>query len=184
MATEEQIKKDGAAGKIYRKRVVKSPNFYFPREILLSESWQVLVGGKRTEAAILHGHKMSEQGYAGAIQMYMVFRTKMKWNKLQGSKHKRAGKDGFECTNNGEIQFSYDEGDWKWTFTRRRFRDMLDKLIEVGFIDIAHQGSGLGGVGDWTKYRISERWRNYGTPEFITRKRTKRKAHWGFTKAK
>jgi len=89
------------------------------------------------------------------------------------------GRQSWGITNNGEIVFSYSEAQKKYGLTKRRFRDALDKLIELGFIDIAHHGGGL--MGDCTLYAISERWRNYGTHEFIQETRPKDNRGLGIT---
>ena len=83
--------------------------------------------------------------------------------------------------NNGEIVFSYPEAidKKKFGFTRPRFRRALDNLIKFGFIDINHHGGGM--VKDMTTYYISERWRNYGTPEFKEVTRPKDTRGLGFT---
>jgi hypothetical protein len=60
------------------------------------------------------------------------------------------------------------------------FRDAIDLLIKVGLIDVAESGAGL--RREVTRYAISERWRVHGTPEFVEKKREKRRLHYGFTK--
>jgi hypothetical protein len=68
--------------------------------------------------------------------------------------------------NNGEIIFTYDEakgyGISKDVFTRS-----IDKLIEVGFIDIAE----IGGNRIPSKYGLSDRWLNYGNSNFEKKER-------------
>ncbi len=64
----------------------------------------------------------------------------------------------------------------------KTFRDAIDKLVDLGFIDIFHQGSG-GVKGDKSLYALSERWRKHGTEEFIEKTRTKdRRKGIGFEK--
>jgi hypothetical protein len=67
-------------------------------------------------------------------------------------------------TNNGELIFSYAEALAKG-ITRPRFKRALAELVEHGFIDVEHPGSG-GVKGDKSKYAISERWRTWGTDTF------------------
>lgn len=50
----------------------------------------------------------------------------------------------------------------------------LDQLIKHGFIDIIKQGNG-GVKGDKSLYSISDRWKKFGTPEFIQVERRKDK---------
>ena len=79
--------------------------------------------------------------------------------KRRFSKNKRTGrKTEYLFVNNGELEYTYKEAEAKG-ITRPRFRNGIDQLVERGFIDITHQGSG-GVRGDKSKYAISERWRN------------------------
>ena len=82
-------------------------------------------------------------------------------------------------TNNGEIQFTYTEAEEKWGISNGRFTRAIDDLIRVGLIDIAKTGCGL--HQDVTLYAISERWKKYGTAEFVEMKRPKRSIQYGFT---
>jgi len=91
----------------------------------------------------------------------------------------RKGKEIWTVKNNGEIVFPYTEAEKKYGLTKRRFRDALDNLIELGFIDIAHHGGGM--MGDCTLYAISGRWRKYGTGQFIYKTRPKDTRGLGFT---
>jgi len=75
--------------------------------------------------------------------------------------------------NNGEIVYPYSEAEHKG-IGRREFRNAIDELIEKGFIDIVHQGSG-GRSGDMTKYFLSDRWKGYGTPSFRPARNPRRK---------
>jgi len=71
-----------------------------------------------------------------------------------------------EILNNGEIEYTYSEAEKKKPrIHRSSFMRALDSLIERGFIDVEHSGSG-GKKGDKSKYAISERWRNWGTANF------------------
>jgi hypothetical protein len=62
--------------------------------------------------------------------------------------------------------------------TRATIVYSLDQLIEVGFIDIKHQGQAYK-RDDYSIYAISERWKNYGTSKFlkVTRKKDNRRGH-------
>lgn len=46
----------------------------------------------------------------------------------------------------------------------------LKKLVEVGFLDMVHQGGWYRKhekTSDYSVYKFSERWHKYGTPEFV-----------------
>lgn len=79
--------------------------------------------------------------------------------------------------NNGEIVYPYSEAENKG-IARREFRNAIDELIEKGFLDITHQGSG-GRSGDMTQYFLDVRWKNYGTPSFHPAKNTRVKDNRG-----
>jgi len=103
-----------------------------------------------------------------------AFRSLKKWSiivyldflrRRQMEPVKRAKRsDDWIIKNNGEIVYPYSEAERKGV-GRREFRDAIDELMEKGFLDIAHQGSG-GRSGDMTKYFIDDRWKQYGTPAF------------------
>ena len=81
--------------------------------------------------------------------------------------------------NNGEIVFSYAEAVNKFMLSKPRFSRALTALIEYGFIDINHHGGGM--FNDMTTYHNSDRWRNYGTPDFKEKSRKKDTRGLGFT---
>jgi len=83
-------------------------------------------------------------------------------------KHK-GREDTYVIANNGQIVYTYKEAEGRG-FGRASFRNAIDKLIERGFIDIAHQGSG-GRSKDATLFSISERWKDWNTPNFQPRSR-------------
>lgn len=80
-----------------------------------------------------------------------------------------------QIINNGEIVYPFSEAQKKGippaTFNRNR-----DVLVERGFLDVTHAGSG-GKKGDMTRYAISDRWRKWGKDSFkkATRPKDERK---------
>ena len=113
-------------------------------------------------------HKLN----GSAIKVLLLFLYRRQW--------KQAGRKGkWYTTNNGEIVFPYKEAKKRFKIPKSSFARAIDKLIEYGFIDIAHLGGGL--IGDCTKYFISNRWRNYGTDNFVKKKRPKDIRGFGFT---
>ena len=84
---------------------------------------------------------------------------------------KHHGEKSWMILNNGELRYSYAEAQDKG-ITRPRFTRALDDLIDHGFIEIAHSGSG-GKKGDLSLYSMSDRWRDYGTDKFIPATRPK-----------
>lgn len=61
------------------------------------------------------------------------------------------------------FDFTYSEAQ-KLGFARRTFSDIIEDLIAKGFIDITEQGGKRGCGFSNSKYKLSERWRNYGKP--------------------
>jgi hypothetical protein len=87
------------------------------------------------------------------------------YTKRQFEKTGRRGKEQWTIKNNGEITFTYKkEAKSKYGISESAFRLAIDELISKGFIDIAASGQGTHKVT--TLYAISNRWREYGTPEY------------------
>jgi hypothetical protein len=82
--------------------------------------------------------------------------------------------------NNGEIIFTYAEAMKKFRIAKSTFRNCIDQLVKLGFIDIAHAGGGM--MKDYSKYGISERWQEYGKEQFKIKSRQKDTRKLGFTK--
>ena len=89
-------------------------------------------------------------------------------------------RDRWVTKNNGEIVLTYAETTKKFGIARSTFRNSIDQLVKLGFIDIAHHGGGM--MKDCSKYGISERWRDYGKEEFIKKSRNKDNRKLGFRK--
>ena len=97
-----------------------------------------------------------------AKNVYFDFRMKCK---VKNRKIKSTRKHERIILNNGEIEYCYSEAEKKG-IQRSTFMNCLDAIIENGFIDVTHSGSG-GKKGDKSLYAISERWRAWKTDDFI-----------------
>ncbi|MEA3487055.1 MAG: hypothetical protein U9R20_05300 [Thermodesulfobacteriota bacterium] len=104
-----------------------------------------------------------------ALLAYFDFLRKRQMEKLKG---KKSG-SRWVISNNGEIVYPYSEAE-KRGIGRREFRNAIDELIEEGFLDITHQGSG-GRSGDMTRYFIDDRWKDFGNASFRPAKNPHRK---------
>jgi hypothetical protein len=113
-----------------------------------------------------------------ACQVYLAFLSKCRVEKVQ-TRPGRRDKE-WQITNNGEIQFTYDEAEERWGISEGRFLRAIDQLVEVGLIDITKSGFGL--HKDVSLYAISDRWEKYGTAEFVRKERRKRTVQLGFRK--
>ena len=107
-----------------------------------------------------------------AVIVYLEFRFRCQYS--------RAGTRGkWHHVNNGELIFTYDDAVKIFGIARSTFRNCIDQLVKLGFIDIAHQGGGM--MKDCSKYSISDRWVNYGKEEFKKKSRRKDTRGLGFT---
>lgn len=99
---------------------------------------------------------------ASAIRTLMRCLQKRKWNYVR-----RNGKKQIEYSNDGFI-FPYAEAEFLGIGTTQ-FWNNIKKLVEVGFLDIVHQGGWYQKnekEKDYSVYKLSNRWRLYGTDDF------------------
>ena len=92
----------------------------------------------------------------------------------------RQGKVRWVIVNNGKIVFPYCEAKKKYGIPATTFARAIDQLIKFGLIDINHLGGRM--AKDMTTYYISDRWRDYGTPEFKKQFRPKDTRGLGLTR--
>lgn len=123
------------------------------------------------EADLLESEAFRSISKSGStIVTLMKCLQKRKWEKL-----KVKGKPQYIPTEDGFI-FPYAEAaDLKIAKKTQHWKNII-KLIEVGFIDMVHQGGWYRKherVSDYSVYKYSERWRKYGTPEFVSVEKTK-----------
>jgi hypothetical protein len=101
-----------------------------------------------------------------AMWVVQRFHQKIHWEERRvpgsGRKEKIYLKDN--------LAFTYDEA-IKFGISRSRFSDILKELVAKGFIDVEYQGGCYG--RDYSRYKLSDRWRKWGTPEFekVTKQR-------------
>lgn len=65
--------------------------------------------------------------------------------------------------NNGRISFTYQVARYRG-MRADQFSHALRELFRYGFIDIASHGQGV--KGDYTKFSLSDRWKDYDTPQW------------------
>lgn len=99
-----------------------------------------------------------------ATKVYLLFRLRCRYSKTGSGKYKQ-----WTITNNGDITFGYREAQQRYGIKDKAFTRAIDELIEKGFLDITE--SGMGAARIHSKYAISERWKLYGTTEFVHRER-------------
>jgi hypothetical protein len=123
-----------------------------------SKHWNIRIGHD-----LLHSEAYKALSYAPGLKVLNFFFEKIK---LEVIKRKR-GKERFQFKNNGDISFTYREAEHRG-LTHQQFRKALTELVRFGFIDVVLPGSAL--RGDYTKFAISERWRQYETKDFEEKK--------------
>ena len=64
----------------------------------------------------------------------------------------------------GKIVFPYAEAQSKFGISPGKHNRALKQLHEFGFIDVTHFGGGM--EGDCNTYGISQRWKQFGSPDF------------------
>ncbi len=93
---------------------------------------------------------------------------------LQKRKWEKGRRKQIIYTNEGFI-FPYTEAAFLGIGTTQHWKNIC-QLIELGFLDSVHQGGWYqkhDREKDYSVYQLSERWRKYNTPEFITIKKAK-----------
>lgn len=93
------------------------------------------------------------------ICVLLRFLQKRTWIK---DKRSRKGRIQFDGTG---LTFTYEEAKDVLKISGAQFSRELKKLVELGFLDIEHQGGCYG--KDYSRYTLSERWKAYGTPDFV-----------------
>ena len=87
---------------------------------------------------------------------------------LQKRKWEKGRKKIIIYTDDG-FTFPYAEAEALNIAKNTQYWKNLRKLVEVGFLDVVHQGGWYQKherAKDYSVYKYSERWRKYGTPEF------------------
>jgi len=92
---------------------------------------------------------------------------------MEEVKHPRR-KSSWQIKNNGEIQYTYKEAEGRG-IPSSSFQRAIDQLIEHGFLSVSQTGAGVFRAA--TLYALDERWKDFGSDDFKSRKRTK-KSRW------
>ena len=115
------------------------------------------------EAEMFYSEAFNSLSKSG-IKTLMRCLQKRKWDevKVRGKKQKVYRNEGFI--------FPYREAAFLGIGTTQHWTN-IRKLVEIGFIDLEHQGGWYQKhekEKDYSRYKLSERWRLYGKPGFIT----------------
>ncbi len=107
---------------------------------------------------------------ASAIVTLMRFLQKRKWETT------KVGKKKVTIYTDDGFTFPYAEAAALGIAGKTQFWKNIIKLVEVGFVDLVHQGGWYRKherVSDYSVYKCSERWRKYGTPQFVKIEKSK-----------
>jgi DNA-binding PadR family transcriptional regulator len=126
-------------------------NFNLRRDVLLT--WEIL------------DSEAFKALSTSAIRVLLRFLQKRTWEKRKVKGRKKI------VYSNDALAFTYAEAAFLG-IKNTAFYESIRRLVEVGFIDVDHQGGCYG--KDYSRYSLSERWRDYGTDNFkkIEKKRS------------
>jgi len=116
---------------------------------------------------ILNSKAFNELSGSG-IKALLRFMQKRKW------KVEKKGRKKVIIYDLHGLVFTYAEARSILNISDRQFLNILNKLVEIGFLDIEHQGGAYG--HDYSRYALSERWQLYGTSSFKTMEKKRRLA--------
>ena len=127
-----------------------------------------IMARKRKPIIVIHDEVWQSDAFgklsATAIRALLWFYSK---RRISVTKNPRRS-DAVKILNNGEITFTYSEAE-KAGISRSNFMRAIDRLIEVGFLDVNKTGAGQ--FKEATLYALSERWRRYGKEGFVKKER-------------
>lgn len=101
--------------------------------------------------------------------VYLLFRPKCQMQRVRAPGKPGKRSEHLVITNNGQLEFTYVEARDRYGISQRRFLEAIEQLVRYGFLDITRVGGGL--FRNKTLYAISDRWKDYGTPDFQTAER-------------
>ncbi len=97
-----------------------------------------------------------------AIIVLMRFLQKRTWDEGKGRKKKKLKNVTYR---NEDLVFIGREAEWLG-IKDSSFRRAIKELVEHGFITVVHQGGAYGPKKDYSRYRLIDTWRLWGTNSF------------------
>jgi hypothetical protein len=94
-----------------------------------------------------------------AMWVLLRFFQKRTWSEI------RQGGRKITVYENSGLTFTYPEAN-HFGISDSQFYRSIKALIERGFLDPEHRGGSFGQGRDYSRFRLSERWRKWGTPDF------------------
>lgn len=99
---------------------------------------------------------------AHAVKVYLWSRMKF-WHEKKKDKRIRE-KAGISNPKQPPFSFTFNEAEC-FGLSRKQFKSALRQLVEVGMFDVSHKGSAR--HGDFSLFTWSDRWKKFGSPEFV-----------------
>jgi hypothetical protein len=122
-----------------------------------SKGWSIRMGHD-----LLHSQAYQNLKYAPALKVLNWCHEKIRFKVDK----KRRGFARYQIVNDGEFTFPYSEAIQRG-LTVNQFSRALKDLYGFGFIDVKQFGSGM--MENPTIFTLSQRWKEFGKPEFISK---------------
>jgi len=124
------------------------------------------MSGKKPKGVYLDPDLLESKSFnslrASSMKVYLRFLRKRVIQKVRRGQGRR---EEWDIINNGKIEFTFKEAQVGLNMAGRTFQAAIKELVEKGFIDVAGYKLEINKV---TKlYAISERWKKYGTGDFV-----------------
>ena len=96
-----------------------------------------------------------------AMWVLLRFIQKQTWSEKKVGGHKT------RIYENNGLTFTYTEAKY-FDIPNSTFLRSIKMLVELGFIDVEHRGGtfGHGEIRDYSRYKLSNRWKDWGTDDF------------------
>ena len=99
-----------------------------------------------------------------AMWVLLRFMQKQTWGEM------KTGGRKVRVYENSGLTFTYAEAN-HFGFSNATFYRAIRALVERGLLDVEHRGGtfGQGEIKDYTRFKLSDRWKAWGTPEFVAK---------------
>jgi hypothetical protein len=91
-----------------------------------------------------------------AMWILLRFQQKQTWSRM------KSGGRNINIYENSGLTFTYSEAE-HFDISNAQFYRSIKKLVERGFLDVEHRGGSMGIGVDYTRFKLSNRWRQWGT---------------------
>ena len=97
-----------------------------------------------------------------AMWIMLRFMQKQVWGEMKSGGRK------VRVYENSGLTFTYNEAEY-FGIPGKTFYRGIRTLVERGFLDVEHRGGtfGQGEIKDYTRFKLSDRWKAWGTDDFV-----------------